>query len=361
MKATILLLPGDGVGPEVTRQARRVLERLGELAGHEFAFEDALIGGCAIDEAGAALPDETLARCRDTEALLLGAVGGPRWSDPTASERPELGLLRLRQELDLFANLRPVPVFESLRELVPLRADLIPEHDLLFVRELTGGIYFGERHEQGDGTRAWDTLDYSVAEVERVAHVAFRAARQRRGKVASIDKANVLASMRLWRRTIEQVACDYPDVEMEHVLVDAAAMHLIRDPSRFDVIVAGNMFGDILSDEASVLAGSLGMLPSASLSDGTQGLYEPVHGSAPDIAGQGICNPIGALLSAAMMLRHTLALEAEAAAIETAVRAALETGARTADLGSAKVTTEALSTEQMTDVILRALESQLGT
>ena len=359
MKANILLLPGDGVGPEVTSQAKRVLERVAQLGGHDLVFTEATIGGCAIDETGAALPDDTLSRCRGTEALLLGAVGGPRWSDPTASERPELGLLRLRQELDLFANLRPIPIFDSLRELVPLRADLIPEHDLLFVRELTGGIYFGERQEQGDGTRAWDTLDYSVAEVERVAHVAFRAARLRRRKVASIDKANVLASMRLWRRTVEQVAAEYPDVELEHVLVDAAAMHLIRQPSRFDVIVAGNMFGDILSDEASMLAGSLGMLPSASLSDGTQGLYEPVHGSAPDIAGQGICNPIGAVLSAALMLRHTLALEAEAAAIESAVRSALDNGARTADLG-APGGAAALSTTAMTDAILEQFGNPPG-
>ncbi|NLF76108.1 MAG: 3-isopropylmalate dehydrogenase, partial [Chloroflexi bacterium] len=266
------------------------------------------------------------------DAVLLGAVGGPQWSDPTAAVRPEQGLLRLRQHFDLFANLRPVRTYPALAGHAPLRADLLDGVDILFVRELTSGIYFGERQEQGDGDRAWDTMFYTVAQVERVARVAFEAARQRYGKVASVDKANVLAVMRLWRRTVNQVAADYPDVELEHVLVDACTMHLLRNPARFDVILAGNMFGDILSDEASVLAGSLGMLPSASLNASRFGVYEPIHGSAPDIAGRGIANPVATILSAAMLLRHSLALEAEAAAIEAAVDATLADGLRTADL-----------------------------
>ncbi len=331
-KAKIALLPGDGIGPEVLQAAITVLDTLASKYGHEFEYEEALIGGIAIDKTGNPLPDETVRICESADAVLLAAVGGPQWSDPTSKVRPEQGLLKIRQHFGLFANLRPVKTYPALAEHAPLRAELLEGVDMLIVRELTGGLYFGNRQEQEAGQDAFDTMYYSVPEVARVAHVAFRAAQGRRGKLTSVDKANVLASMRLWRRAVVQVHEDYQDVELEHLLVDACAMHLLTRPASFDVIVAENMFGDILSDEASVLAGSLGMLPSASLGEGTFGLYEPVHGSAPDIAGQGKANPIGQLLSAAMLLRYSLGLEAEAAALEAAVNRVLEDGARTADI-----------------------------
>jgi len=342
MEAKIAVLPGDGIGPEVTAGAIAVLDAVGARYGHRFTYEEGLIGGSAIDATGSALPDETLRLAEGAHAILLGAVGGPKWDNPTAPVRPEQGLLGIRKHFGLFANLRPVKAYPALAAHTPLRAELLDGVDMLFVRELTGGIYFGERLEQGDGDRAYDTEMYTVPEVARVAHVAFRAAQGRRKKVTSVDKANVLASMRLWRRTVVRIHEDYPDIALEHALVDSCAMHLITRPASFDVLVASNMFGDILSDEASVLAGSLGMLPSASLGEGTFGLYEPVHGSAPDIAGQGKANPIGSILSAAMLLRYTLKLEAEAAAVETAVDAALADGARTADIaprGGAYVST----------------------
>ncbi|MDK3160608.1 3-isopropylmalate dehydrogenase [Kamptonema cortianum] len=332
MKANIAVLPGDGVGVEVTAAAVRVLETIAGRHGHEFVFQEGLIGGIAIDRTGSALPDETIALCEQTAAILLGAVGGPQWDNPTAAVRPEQGLLRIRKHFNLFANLRPVKAYPALAQHTPLRPELLEGVDMLFVRELTGGIYFGPRQEQGDSDSAYDTELYTVPEVERVAHVAFRAAQGRRKKVTSVDKANVLASMRLWRRTVVRVHEDYPDVTLEHGLVDSCAMHLITRPASFDVLVASNMFGDILSDEASVLAGSLGMLPSASLGSGTMGLYEPVHGSAPDIAGQGKANPTGSVLSAAMLLRYSLGLEAEAQAVEKAVEKTLADGARTADI-----------------------------
>lgn len=333
MKATITVLPGDGIGPEVTTKAVQAMEKIAGKYGHEFTFQEALMGGCAIDKTGTSLPDETLKLCEQGDAILLGAVGGPQWSDPSAKVRPEQGLLKLRQHFGLFANLRPVKAYPMLAEHAPLRRDLLENLDILFVRELTGGIYFGERQEQGDdGTESYDTMLYTVPEVERVANVAFRAAQGRRKKLTSVDKANVLASMRLWRRTVIKVHEDYSDVELEHLLVDACTMHILTRPYDFDVILAGNMFGDILSDEASVLAGSLGMLPSASLGSQKFGLYEPIHGSAPDIAGQGKANPTGTMLSAAMLLRYSLGLEDEATALENAVEAALEDGARTADI-----------------------------
>lgn len=332
MKAQITVLSGDGIGPEVTGQAIEVLQRVASKHGHEFTFQDALIGGIAIDQTGSALPDATIRACESSNAILLGAVGGPKWDNPTAPVRPEQGLLKIRKHFELFANLRPVKAYPALAQHTPLRAELLEGVDMLFVRELTGGSYFGPRQEQGDGDSAYDTELYTVPEVERVAHVAFRAAQGRRKKVTSVDKANVLASMRLWRRTVVKVHEDYSDVALEHVLVDACTMHLITRPASFDVLVASNMFGDILSDEASVLAGSLGMLPSASLGSGTMGLYEPVHGSAPDIAGQGKANPTGAILSAAMMLRYSLGLEAEAQAVEQAVEQTLAAGAYTADI-----------------------------
>lgn len=334
MKAVITTLAGDGVGPEIMTVVLELLDAVAVRGGHEFTYHEALIGGIAIDKTGSALPDETLSLAEQSDAVLLAAVGGPKWDDPTAAVRPEQGLLKIRKHFGLFANLRPVKTYATLAHHAPLRAELLEGVDMLFVRELTGGLYFGPRKEQGQDRDAYDTMLYSVDEVERVAHVAFRAAQGRRKKLTSVDKANVLAAMRLWRGTVMRVHEDYADVQLDHSLVDSCTMHLLTRPASFDVILAGNMFGDILSDEASVLAGSLGMLPSASLGDGTFGLYEPVHGSAPDIAGQGKANPTGMILSAAMMLRYSLGLDAEAAAIEKAVEDTLAGGARTADIAS---------------------------
>ena len=347
MRAKFCLLPGDGIGPEVTAEGRRTLETIAQSFSHDFEFETALIGGCAIDQTGTPLPSKTLESCRSADAVILGAVGGPKWSDPKAKVRPEQGLLALRKEFQLFANLRPVYALDALAFQSPLKESLVRGTDILFVRELTGGIYFGERQEVENGV-AWDTLVYSEAEVERAARVAFKAALGRRQKVTSIDKANVLASSRLWRNVVERVAAEYPDVELEHLLVDAAAMHLLTRPRDFDVILASNLFGDILSDEASVLGASLGMLPSACLNEGRFGVYEPIHGSAPDIAGKGWANPIGMLASCAMALRHSLNLETEAKALEKAIQAAVDGGARTKDLDSANF----LSTTEFTDKVL---------
>jgi len=353
MQAKIVTLPGDGIGPEVVAEAVRVLRRVADCYGHAFTFDAALIGGCAIDETGNPLPDETLTACKTADAVLLGAVGGVKWSDPTAPVRPEQGLLKLRHTFDLFANLRPVKSYPALAQYTPLRAELLEGVDILFVRELTSGAYFGERGEQGDGDQAWDTMFYSVEQVRRVAKIAFEAARKRGSKLTSVDKANVLASMRLWRRTVNEIAKEYPDVEVEHVLVDACAMYLMRKPTAFNVVVAENMFGDILTDEASILAGSLGMLPSASLGSGTFGVYEPIHGSAPDIAGKGIANPIGTILSTAMMLRYSFSLETEARVVEQAVDDALQAGARTSDI--AGTATTALSTTAFADEVLKRI------
>jgi len=332
MPYLIAVLGGDGIGPEVTAQARRVLETVGKVGGYDFAFEEGLVGGIAIDRTGTALPEETLALCQRADAILFGAVGGPKWDDPTAKVRPEQGLLGLRKGLGLFANLRPVKLNPTLINASTIKPEVLQGTDLVVVRELTGGIYFGERGRRDDGQTAYDTMIYSTYEIERVLRVAFDLARQRRKKVTSVDKANVLECSRLWRETALRIAHEYPDVAFENLLVDACAMHLIRRPASFDVIVTENMFGDILTDEASMLAGSMGMLPSASLAEGKRGLYEPIHGSAPDIAGQGIANPIGAILSAALLLRYSLGLEAEARAIEGAVDAVLAEGARTRDI-----------------------------
>ena len=331
MDARIALLPGDGIGPEVTAAAKEVLRVVGELGGHHFEFLTAPIGGAAIDQGGEPLPPSTLEICESADAALLGAVGGPQWP-PEASVRPEQGLLALRQHFGLFANLRPIKVFPAMVHRAPLRPERLEGVDLLIVRELTGGLYFGPRREQGAGSSAHDTLVYSEDEVERIARLAFEIAQGRRGQVTSVDKANVLASMRLWRRTVEKVAGEFSGVRLEHALVDSCAMQLLLEPSAYDVIVAGNLFGDILSDEAAVLAGSLGLLPSASLGKGRFGVYEPVHGSAPDLAGLGLANPIGAILSAAMLLRHSLGLEDEANLVERAVHQALDEGIWTADL-----------------------------
>ncbi|HLY29299.1 MAG TPA: 3-isopropylmalate dehydrogenase [Aggregatilineales bacterium] len=335
MQATITVLPGDGIGPEITAIAVSVLKDIATRYGHAFSFQEALFGGCAIDATGDSFPPETVKLCESGNAVLLGAVGGPKWSDPSAKVRPEQGLLALRAHFGLFANLRPVKAFDVLADHAPVRPELLKGVDILFIRELTGGVYFGERQEQGGGNSAWDTMIYSVQEVERVADVAFKAAQKRRKHLTSVDKANVLASSRLWRRTVDQVAKHYPDVTLEHALVDSFAMQMIKTPGRYDVVVAENMFGDILTDESAVLAGSLGMLPSASLGSGTFGVYEPIHGSAPDIAGKGIANPTGTILSAALLLRHSLGLEAEAAAIESAVKQVLEAGGRTSDIAEA--------------------------
>jgi 3-isopropylmalate dehydrogenase len=349
---TIAVLPGDGIGPEVTAEAEKVLAAVAGRFGHHFVFEHGLVGGAAIEITGVALPESTLDLCRAADALLFGAVGDPRYDDPKATVRPEQALLGIRSELELFANLRPVKVHPALLDASPLRPELVRGADLIVVRELTGGIYFGRPRVEGT-ERAVDTMVYTRPEVERIAHRAFRIARNRRGKVTSVDKANVLACSRLWRSTVEDVAKDYPDVTLEHMLVDSATMHLITRPRTFDVILTANQFGDILSDESSVLAGSMGMLPSASLGEGLYGMYEPVHGSAPDIAGQGIANPMAAILSAAMLLRHSLGMEAEAHAVETAVSAVLGAGHRTTDLaakGDATVTTQ-----EMGDLVLSAL------
>lgn len=346
MTARILLLPGDGIGGEVTAAARRVLDRASDVFTLDLELTSGLIGGAAIDAVGDPLPDKTIAACRESDAVLLGAVGGPRWADPSAAVRPEQGLLQLRSNFDLYANLRPVRVFPELADRAPLRGELLTDVDILFVRELTSGIYFGAHREDDGSGEAHDVMTYRVAEVERIGRVAFAAARRRGGRVASVDKANVLAAMRLWRRTVDRIATDYPDVELEHVLVDAAAMYLMQRPAQLDVILAPNCFGDILSDEASVLAGSLGMLPSASLGSGSFGVYEPIHGSAPDIAGKGIANPIATILSAAMLLRHSIDRDDAAAAIENAVTSALRRGLRTADIagpGDTPCTTTALT------------------
>lgn len=343
MQAKIVLLPGDGIGPEVVAAAIRVLRAIEKEFGHKFDFSEHKIGGCSIDSYGLALTDETLKACQTADAVLLGAVGGPKWDDPTAKERPEKGLLALRKGLAVFANLRPVKVYPNLVSASPLRPEKLAGVDMLVVRELTGGLYFGvpKGREQVDGhTRAVDTMAYTDEEVRRIVDMAFQLARGRRKKVTSVDKANVLETSRLWRQIATDVAASYPDVKMENMLVDTAAMRLVSNPSDFDVVVTENMFGDILTDEAAVLSGSMGLLPSASLGSGGPGLYEPIHGSAPDIAGKGIANPVGTILSSAFMLRYSLKLEKEAAAIETAVEKTIATGRLTADLGGKATTTE---------------------
>lgn len=350
----IAVLPGDGIGIEVIAEAEKVLRAVGERFGHQFLLEHALVGGAAMDATGEPLPESTLALCRSSDAVLFGAVGDPKYDDPRAKVRPEQALLGLRKNLGLFANLRPVWVHPALADISPLRPELVRGVDLVVVRELTGGIYFGQPREEGS-EGAVDTMAYTRAEVERIAHVAFRLARERRRKVTSVDKANVLACSRLWRSVVTEVARDYPDVQLEHLLVDAATMHLIKRPRDFDVLLTGNMFGDILSDETSVLTGSMGMLPSASLGEGSIGLYEPIHGSAPDIAGKGIANPLAAILSAAMLLRHSLAMEAEAQAVEAAVAAVLDAGHRTPDIAAPGQPT--VSTQQMGAFVIEALLS----
>ncbi|WP_394850663.1 3-isopropylmalate dehydrogenase [Pendulispora brunnea] len=356
MTKKIVLLPGDGVGPEVVRESRAVLEQVGRTFGHTFEFSEHAIGGAAIDSHDDPLPKSTLDACQAADAVLLGAVGGPKWDDPKRKVRPEQGLLALRRGLGLYANLRPVRVHPKLASASPLKADKVEGVDILFVRELTGGLYFGQPRlrEQRDGkVRAVDTLEYTDEEVRRVVRLAFRLAGPRRKRVTSVDKANVLESSRLWRETATEVHKEFADIALEHQLVDSCAMRLITAARSFDVIVTENMFGDILTDEAAVLAGSLGLLPSASLGDGTNGVYEPIHGSAPDIAGKDIANPTGTILSAAMLLRHSLGLTAEAEAVERAVDDVINSGARTADMAGAGG--EALSTSAFGQRVIAAI------
>jgi 3-isopropylmalate dehydrogenase len=354
MKARIAVLGGDGIGPEVTAAAVRVLEAVAERYRHEFQFVDALVGGAAIDASGSPLPPRTIDACRGSDAVLLGAVGGPKWSDPEARVRPEQGLLELRRVLGVFANLRPVRTIPEMLDASPLRPEVIRGVDIMVVRELTGGIYFGRKTRTAH--EAEDVCSYTAQEIERVTRVAGRLAMQRRRRVVSVDKANVLETSRLWRTVVSRVMGDeFPQVELEHMLVDAAAMHLLRRPTAFDVLLTENMFGDILTDEASMLVGSLGLLPSASLGSERVGLYEPIHGSAPDIAGRGIANPIGTILSGALLLRHSLGLEAEAVAVESAVARALAGGLRTADL--VQPGGIALRSETATDAVITVLKS----
>ena len=356
MDARIVVLAGDGIGPEVTNEAKKILDVVAGKYGHTFVYDHQLMGGCAIDAKGTSLPDETVAAALTADAVLLGAVGGPKWDNPNAPDRPERGLLAIRKALNLFANLRPVKLNPQLIDSSTIKREVLEGTDLLVIRELTGGAYFGPRMEAGaEGFEAYDTMLYTRPEIERVVRLAAEAARGRRKKLASVDKANVLASSRLWRRVTVEVMQEYPDVALEHVLVDAMAMHLIRKPSTYDVIVAENLFGDILTDEASMLAGSMGMLPSASLGDRLNshghalGLYEPIHGSAPDIAGKGIANPLATILSVAMLLRHSLGLEREAQAIEAAVDAVLDQGVRTGDI--ADTGNEVVGTVVMGDLV----------
>lgn len=351
MKARIAVLGGDGIGPEVVAAAVRVLRAIAAQYGHEFTLDALPFGGVAIDEFGDGLPPQTLQGCLAADGVLLGAIGGPQWG-PNAPVRPEPALLRLRAALGVYANLRPVRVHPRLRAASPLKPEIIDGVNLLFVRELTGGIYFGKKSLVGD--RATDECAYTVSEIERITRVAGRLATRRRKKITQIDKSNVLETSRLWRNVSERVVREeFADVTIEHMLVDSAAMQLIRNPRDFDVILTENLFGDVLTDEAAMLAGSLGVLPSAAIGEGQRGLYEPIHGSAPDIAGRGIANPIGTIMSAAMLLRHSLGLESEAQAIEKAVGRALDAGARTADIAATGET--ALTTAQMGDAVLAAL------
>ena len=362
MKKRIAVVAGDGVGPEIVGEAIKVLHAIGDRFGHEFEIDQRLIGGCAYDATGKCLPAETLAACKSSDAVLLGAVGGPKWDSLPGKDRPERALLGIRSELGLFCNLRPAKVWEPLKSASPLRPEIVCGNDgndgidLLVVRELTGGIYFGEHKRSGDGLSAHDVMRYSILEIERIARMAFVAARKRRGSVVSVDKANVLETSRLWRETVTRLhESEFPDVSLSHMYVDNAAMQIVRNPRQFDVMLTENMFGDILSDEASQITGSIGMLPSASLREDGFGMYEPIHGSAPDIAGKDIANPIATILSAAMMLRHSFNLQDEAKAIEDAVSAVLSNGIRTADISTAGL--NPIGTVAMGDAISSAINS----
>jgi len=354
-RATIAVLGGDGIGPEVTAEGVKVLRAMAPRFGLELTFREGLVGGAAVDAKGMPLPDETLELCRTADAILFGAVGGPKWDGLERRLRPEQGILGIRKALGLYANLRPAKLLDPLAGASPLKPEVVNGTDLLVVRELTGGLYFGQPRgieKTADGERAVDTLVYTTAEIRRIARVGFEAARRRRRLVTSVDKANVIASSELWRRTVTEAARDFPDVKLEHQLVDSCAMELIRNPRRFDVILTENMFGDILSDEASMLTGSIGLIPSASLGDGP-GLFEPIHGTAPDIAGTGQANPLAAILCGAYLLRYALDAEPAAAAIEAAVSRVLAAGHRTKDLHTPGTTL--VTTAQMGDAVVAAL------
>ena len=348
MNYKIAVIKGDGIGPEIVDEAVKVLKKIGEKYNHFFEFIEVLAGGAAIDKTGKNLPEETLKVCKSSDAVILGAVGGPKWDSLPGNERPEKALLALRKELNLYSNIRPAVMFDVLKDTCPLKPEIVQGGmDIVIVRELTGGIYFGKKFTEGD--YACDCMEYSKYEIERIAHQAFKIAMTRNKHLTSVDKSNVLETSRLWRKTVEEVAVNYPDVKLDHLYVDNAAMQLVINPKQFDVIVTENMFGDILSDEASMITGSIGMLPSASIGDNNFGMYEPIHGSAPDIAGQGKANPIATILSVSMLLKYTLSLQAESDAIENAVKKALELGFRTSDI--AKLGGKIVTTQEMGNII----------
>lgn len=353
MNYKIAVIKGDGIGPEIVDEAVKVLNKVGDVYGHTFEYTEALAGGAAIDMTGVPLPEETLDVCRKSHALLFGAVGGPKWDSLPSEIRPEKGLLSLRKELNLYTNIRPAIMFDELKDTCPLRPDIVEGGlDVVILRELTGGIYFGKKFTEGD--YACDCMEYSKYEIERIAHQAFKIAQTRDKRVTSVDKSNVLETSRLWRKTVEETAKQYPDVKLNHMYVDNAAMQLVTNPKQFDVIVTENMFGDILSDEASMITGSIGMLPSASLGDNNFGMYEPIHGSAPDIAGQGKANPIATIISVSMMLKYTLGLPKEAQSIENAVKKSLKDGYRTMDI--AKKGEKAITTQEMGKIITENIQ-----
>lgn len=357
MKKKIIILPGDGIGKEVTGEGRRVLVKIAEIFGHDFSYDEALIGHAAIEVTGNPLPDETLVKLRNCDAILFGAVGHPAYdNDPTLKVRPEQGLLKMRKELGLYANLRPIKLFDELLDASSIKPEILKGSDILFFRELTGDVYFGEKGRKDDNQTAFDVMIYQKYEVERIAHKAFKAAQGRRRKVTSVDKANVLESSRLWRETVNAVGKEYPDVTLEHQFVDSAAMKLIQNPRSFDVVLTGNLFGDILTDEASQIAGSMGMLASASVGD-TVGLYEPIHGSAHDITGKGIANPLASILSAALLLDISFGLKEESETVIKAVESALRDGFRTADIATAKTPKDKVcATRAMGNIIVEQLE-----
>lgn len=353
MDYKVAVIPGDGIGPEVIEETVKVLNKIGEKFNHSFNYEYVLAGGCAIDEEGTPLPEKTLEVCKNSDAVLLGAVGGPKWDSPSAKVRPEQALLGLRGGLNLYCNLRPAVLYAPLKDASPLKDSIIGDGiDISVVRELTGGIYFGERgrEDQNGVEGAFDTERYNVEEVRRIAKIGFESAMKRNKRLTSVDKANILETSRLWRAVVEDVSKDYPEVTLNHMYVDNAAMQLVRYPQQFDVIVTSNMFGDILSDEASMITGSIGMLPSASLGEGTLGMYEPIHGSAPDIAGKGIANPLATILSSAMMLRYSFNLDEEAKLVEDAVQKVLEEGYRTGDIMSEGM--KLVGTKEMGSLVL---------
>jgi 3-isopropylmalate dehydrogenase len=357
MKKKIVILPGDGIGKEVTTEGKKVLQKIAEVFGHQFEYDEAIIGHDAIEATGEPLPDATLTKLKNCDAILFGAVGHPKYdNDPTLKVRPEQGLLKMRKELGLYANLRPIKLFDELLEASSIKAEILKGSDILFFRELTGDVYFGEKGRRDDGNTAYDLMIYQKYEVERIAHKAFQAARTRRKKVTSVDKANVLESSRLWRQVVTEIGKSYPDVELEHQFVDSAAMKLIQNPRSFDVVVTGNLFGDILTDEASQIAGSMGMLASASVGDKV-GLYEPIHGSAHDITGKGIANPLASILSVALMLDISFGLKAEADAIIKAVEQTLKQGYRTGDIADSKTgKSKILNTTSMGNKIVEQIK-----